>query len=115
MITGHFESLDEYLLKARWSDWWEKNDSLFEAGTRYRYGQKMSPGLLIDRLNHDDLLVRRACYDELVIYTGVSLPFDAEGAWRIQVLQRKAWMQWWEENKLTFPTGKWVYQGELLS
>ncbi len=39
----------------------------FAPRTRYRYGQPLSPALLIDVLGADDLGVRRAAYDELVI------------------------------------------------
>jgi hypothetical protein len=114
LITGHYESLDEYLLRSRWAEWWEENEHQFENGTRYRYGKRMSPKILIDRLAHDDLLVRIACYDELVIYTGVNLPFDAEGPWRKQLLQHNEWLCWWEENKNTFPVGKWLFHGEQI-
>ena len=115
LITGHYESLDEYLLRARWQEWWDENNHRFSNGIRYRYGKLMSPEILIERLAHDDLLVRIACYDELVIYTGVDLPFDAEGPWRSQVLQRNEWSHWWDENKALFPAGKWLFHGEELS
>ena len=75
----------------------------------------MSPEILIERLGHDDLLVRRASYDELVIYTGVELPFDPEGPWRVQLLQHKEWKHWWEENKDSYPVGKWLFHGNILS
>jgi hypothetical protein len=115
LITGHYESVDEYLLKARWSEWYERNAHAFKTGTRYRYGNPMSPEILIERLGHDDLLVRLACYDELVVYTGVKLPFDAEGPWRLQLLQRNEWKSWWDENKSTFPVGQWLFHGKNVS
>ena len=80
IITGHHEDPEESLLRNRWIEWWEKNSGNFQEGCRYRHGEPMDPGTLLNRMWHDDPLVRRAAYDELVLSTGVHLPFDAEGA-----------------------------------
>jgi hypothetical protein len=73
----------------------------------------MDPGVLVGRLAHDDPAVRRRAYDELVITTGVRLPFDAEGAWRVQVHHRTAWERWWREVQDEYPCGRWTFHGEL--
>ena len=65
-------------------------------------------------LSHDDPLVRRSTYDELVISTGAQLPFDAEGPYRIQVSHRRAWEQWWQEYAPRFPNGRWTFHGEEI-
>ena len=75
----------------------------------------MSSKLLIDRMRHDDLLVRRACYDELVISTGVHLPFDADGPWRVQESHIEAWEHWWDTEGKKLPQGAWLFHGERIS
>ena len=50
-------------------------------------GLPMSPAQLITDLEEDDRLVRSSAYDELVIVTGVRLPFDVSGSWRVQKAQ----------------------------
>jgi tetratricopeptide (TPR) repeat protein len=114
IITGHHEDPEESLLRNRWAQWWEKHSSHFEDGFRYRHGRLMDPGLLIDRLSHDDSMVRRATYDELVIAAGQRLPFDAEGPYRVQMLHISAWRQWWAENSDSFPEGRWTFHGETI-
>ena len=74
----------------------------------------MDPGLLLDRMSHDDPMVRRSTYDELVIATGQRLPFDAEGPYRVQTLHVDSWRRWWTENKEQFPSGRWSFHGELI-
>ena len=75
----------------------------------------MSPALLIEDLSHDDRLVRSSAYDELVIVTGVQLPFDVDGSWRIQKAQVSAWNIWWSEHKANYPVGRWVLHGTPYS
>ena len=84
----------------------------FESGLRYRYGKLFGPEILISCLRHDSLLIRQHSYDELVIATGVKMHFDYDGPFQIQQRQIEAWENWWEENKETFPTGRWFFQGE---
>ena len=91
LITGHFESVDEYLLRNRWKSWLEKNTGRFVQGIRYRSGQPINPAQMIAQLNNDDALVRLAAYDELVISTGNQLPFDPDGPWHVQQVQLRRW------------------------
>jgi hypothetical protein len=111
LITGHHENTEDYLLKARWQAWLEENDQ-WVSGVRYRNGKIFSPSILIEGLQHDDRIVRMSSYDELVITTGVRLPFDVDGAWRIQKAQVLAWEQWWQEQ-VDYPIGRWIFQGNV--
>jgi len=114
LITGHHEDPEESLLRNRWTHWWEEHKNHFEDGFRYRHGRLMDPGLLISRLSHDDPMVRRSTYDELVIATGIRLPFDAEGPYRVQTLHIATWRTWWAENREHFQSGRWTFHGELI-
>ena len=111
ILTGHPESVDESLLRSRWSEWWSKNASSFTVGVRYRHGRRFDPGVLVERLAHEDALIRRSTLDELVISTGVRLPFDPEGPFRVQVAHQSAWRRWWRENAEQWPAGKWAFHG----
>ena len=113
LITGHHENTEDYLLRARWQTWLDTHNH-FVRGIRYRRGEPMSPSTLIDALSHDERIVRMSAYDELVIMTGVNLPFDVDGIWRLQKEQIHAWKDWWSRHQETFPVGKWVYQGSLI-
>ncbi len=114
LLTGHHEDPEESLLRNRWVQWWESHSEHFEPSFRYRHGRLMDPGLLIDRLGHDDSLVRRATYDELVIASGSRNPFDAEGPFRVQLNHIAAWRTWWQENRERFPCGRWTFHGEQV-
>jgi HEAT repeat protein len=115
IITGHHEDPEESLLRNRWIDWWEKNGGNFQEGARYRHGELMAPGTLLTRLEHDDSLVRRSAYDELVISTGEHLPFDADGPYRVQVNHIQAWQHWWRSMDTDrFPPGNWWFHGESI-
>ena len=114
VLTGHHEPVEESLLRNRWLDWWEEHSGRFHEGHRYRHGQPMSPSLLITRMSHDDPLVRRSSYDELVISTGTRLPFDAEGPWRVQEAHLAAWRRWWTQQDAARLTGRWTFHGELI-
>ena len=74
----------------------------------------MTAKTLIDRMSHDDSIVRRSCYDELVISTGVRLPFDIDGPWRVQNAHRRRWLRWWNEKGVDLPCGAWVFHGEVI-
>jgi hypothetical protein len=74
----------------------------------------LTPEVLVQALGHDDALVRRGSYDELVISTGESLPFDAEGPYRLQVAHQRAWKQWARENSQRFPAGSWWFDGQTI-
>ncbi|MBN1334993.1 MAG: HEAT repeat domain-containing protein [Deltaproteobacteria bacterium] len=113
-LTGHAEgSPDAPDLHRNWKHWWEENREAFSPGLRYREGRVLDPGILVDRLAHDDPVVRRRAYDELVITTGVRLPFDVEGAWRVQVHHRTAWERWWREVRDAYPRGRWTFHGDV--
>ena len=114
IITGHHEDPEESLLRNRWTHWWDEHQGHFEDGFRYRHGRLMDPGLMIARLSHDDPMVRRSTYDELVIATGQRLPFDAEGPFRIQVQHIEYWKRWWSENKDHYASGRWTFHGETI-
>ncbi|MDP6932790.1 MAG: HEAT repeat domain-containing protein [Myxococcota bacterium] len=114
LITGRHEDPEEAMLAHRWNEWWHHNEGNFVQGTRYRHGEPLHAGLLVNRLGHDEALVRLACYDELVITTGVGLPFDAEGPYRVQLTHRNAWARWWRENRTEQPVGRWTFHGEPI-
>ena len=113
-ITGHHEDPEESLLRNRWGEWWEREGGRYQDGLRYRHGRLLDPGVLIERLAHDDAIVRRGTYDELVISTGHRLSFDAEGPWRVQVNHLRAWRAWWSEQKGRFPAGRWFFHGDVI-
>ncbi|MFT4979512.1 MAG: HEAT repeat protein [Myxococcota bacterium] len=113
VLTGHHEPLEESLLRNRWLEWWAENRTHFNEGQRYRHGDLMSPGHLIRRMAHDDALVRRSSYDELVISTGTRLPFDADGPWRVQSAHLDAWRTWWRQQGQE-TVGRWTFHGELI-
>ncbi|MCK6503523.1 HEAT repeat domain-containing protein [Myxococcota bacterium] len=112
MITGHHEDPEESLLRNRWLAWWEQHQGNFRDGLRYRHGRLLDPGLLIERMGHDDVLVRRNAYDELVIGTGVHLPFDADGPYRVQVQHQARWREWWGKEVARWKSGRWTFHGE---
>ncbi len=111
LMTGHHENTEDYLLRARWQSWLDEHNAWIP-NVRYRAGLPMSPAQLIEGLQHDDRLVRSSAYDELVITTGVRLPFDVDGTWRCQQAQVRAWQTWWTEQKPTYPIGCWMLHGE---
>ncbi|MEL6347799.1 MAG: HEAT repeat domain-containing protein [Myxococcota bacterium] len=113
ILTGHHESADESLLRNRWQAWWEANQGEFRDGQRYRHGQQMSPALLVERMCHDDPLVRRSSYDELVISTGVRQPFDADGPWRVQQAHLARWRVWCREQDEEL-IGRWAFHGDVI-
>jgi len=114
LLTGHHEELDRPGLHACWEQWWERHEMGFTEGVRYRDGQVLTVDLLVDKLGHDDPLVRRGAYDELVVSTGCQLPFDADGPWRVQVRHRKEWRKWCKEHGEQFPAGSWWFDGAAV-
>jgi len=114
MITGNHEDLEQPGLHALWEKYWEENESRFQPGIRYRDGQIMDLGLLVDKLGDDDPLVRRGAYDELVISTGCNLPFDADGPWRVQLIHRSAWRRWVRAHDEGFGRGDWWFNGQSI-
>jgi HEAT repeat protein len=115
ILTGHHEPPEVPDLRHRWKRAWSDMEKAFIPGVRYRYGRKLDPGVLIERLGADELLTRRSAYDELVITTGVQLPFDADGVWRLQVHHRLAWEQWWLEHRGDYQAGTWTFHGDVVS
>ena len=114
LITGHHEDPEESLLRNRWMTWWDRHQHDFREGQRYRHGRPYDPGLLIERLRHDDPAVRRTSYDELVISTGAVLPFDAEGPYRVQQAHLREWGLWWTEQRSRYPSGGWYFHGDRI-
>ncbi|MCB9759839.1 MAG: HEAT repeat domain-containing protein [Alphaproteobacteria bacterium] len=114
LLTGHREDPDEPGVHARWERWWEQSCDGFAEGVRHRYGERLSPSLLAEKLLDDDPLVRRGAFDELVITTGAQLPFDADGPWRVQVAHQRAWRRWCAENADLFPPGRWSFHGQTI-
>jgi HEAT repeat protein len=114
IITGHFESSEEPLLRPRWQAWWDRNSGHFKPGYRYRLGKPMEIAQLIEHLKHDNRIVRQAAYDELVIATGVFLPFDIDGPWRVQQTHLFAWQNWWKKNEAQFSMGSWYFHGQKI-
>jgi tetratricopeptide (TPR) repeat protein len=114
VITGHREDLEDAHPRQRWLEWWEEHGPDFEERARYREGQPLTIRGLVARLGHDDLAARQAAYDELVIATGESLPFDADGPWRVQLAHRAAWERWWADNAHDLPASGWCFHGGEL-
>lgn len=114
VITGRREDLEDAHPRQRWLDWWAEHGPDFEERTRYREGQPLSIRTLVARLAHDDFGARQAAYDELVIATGESLPFDADGPWRVQLAHRAAWERWWADNAHDLPSTGWCFHGGEL-
>ncbi|MCB9746266.1 MAG: HEAT repeat domain-containing protein [Alphaproteobacteria bacterium] len=114
LLTGHREDPDLPGVHARWERWWEERASDFTEGVRYRYGRPLDPLLLTEKLGDDDRLVRRGAYDELVITTGNTLPFDADGPYRVQLAHRRAWWAWCQKNADRFPAGGWTFHGREI-
>ena len=74
----------------------------------------MSLGQLIENLKNDNRVVRQAAYDELVISSGIFLPFDIDGPWRVQQSHLFAWQEWWKANHTDFKAGGWFFHGEQI-
>ena len=114
LLTGHHEDTNRPGLHACWEQWWERHEGGFDEGIRYRDGTVMTVDLLAGKLAHDDPLVRRGAYDELVISTGCHMPFDGDGPWRLQVAHRRAWNRWCKEHRDQFPAGRWWFDGAAV-
>lgn len=112
IISGHHESTEESLLRNRWASWLEAHGGHLQDGVRFRHGRRMDPGLMIERMGHDDAQVRSSTYDELVIGTGVRLPFDADGPFRVQVQHQSRWRAWWAAEQPRWPAGRWTFHGD---
>ena len=110
ILTGREEDATEPGVRGRWSTWWEQHGGQFPEGVRHRRGHVYDAGLLISDMTHADAYVRRTAYDELVIATGQSLPFDADGPWRVQGAHLRAWQDWWATSSLQ--PGRWYLDGE---
>ncbi len=113
LITGHHEE-DDPGFRSRWHAWWDANADRFPPGVRHREGRVFGLGFLLDRMAFDDPWVRRTAYDELCILTGVRLPFDADGPWRLQVAHLRAWRRWWVEHKPDYLDGGWYLDGTRI-
>jgi HEAT repeat protein len=114
LILGHREDPEEPGVHSRWERVWEDRRHQFRDGVRYRDGQPMSPAVLVKKLGDDDPFVRRGAYDELVITTGHTLPFDSEGPWRVQVAHQRAWQRWCHAHAAELPLGRWTFHGGVI-
>lgn len=112
VLTGHRVDLEEAHLRARWESWWNENRARFDDGGRWRGGNPLGVRALIERLGNDDGAVRQSSYDELVIATGVRLPFDADGPWRMQLAHRAAWQRWYADHAHQLPSSGWLFHGD---
>jgi len=114
LLTGHAEEMDDPGSRTRWNLWWEREGDRFAPGVRHRHGKVLDAGVLIERMRSDDSWVRRTSYDELVITTGVALPFDSDGPWRLQQAHLRAWGRWWIEHRAVFQSGRWYLDGQAI-
>jgi hypothetical protein len=115
IITGHQEEMDQPGWKSRWNLWWEQNEQMMSPGVRHRNGAVYDMSLLIDNMTHSDPWVRRTAYDELVITTGHTLPFDADGPWRTQQAHLRGWRHWWKEAQSWLQPGQWYLDGQTIT
>lgn len=114
LLTGHVESLEDGHPRQRWEAWWEANKHNFDDHRRYRYGRPFGVPEMLERLGNDDAAVRTVGYDELVISTGVRLPFDVDGPWRMQLKHRAAWERWYADHAHGLPRTGWLFHGESI-
>ena len=111
LLTGERQDPEEPHPRLRWEAWWSAHQGDFSEGVRYRYGKPFGVRTLIERLGADDAQVRQSAYEELVISTGVRLPFDAEGPWRMQLGHREAWSRWHADHAHELPATGWLFHG----
>ncbi len=114
LLTGHTESLEDGHPRQRWEAWWEANKHNFDDHRRFRYGKPFGVREMLERLAHDDAGVRTVGYDELVISTGVRLPFDVDGPWRVQQHHRATWERWYADHIHELPRTGWLFHGESI-
>ncbi|MCB9686100.1 MAG: HEAT repeat domain-containing protein [Alphaproteobacteria bacterium] len=115
ILSGRVDDPAEPGIRHRWNEWFEKEGKDLAPGLRHRYGKPMDAGLLLDRMEDPDPYVRRTAYDELVITSGQTLPFDADGPWRVQVAHLRTWRRWWAGARHKYPSGRWVLDGEVVA
>lgn len=114
LLTGHADDTDEPGYRNRWRAWWRSNADRMSPGIRHRGGVVFDLGTVIEKLEDDDGWVRRGAYDELVITTGQSIPFDADGPWRLQRAHVRAWRDWFHRNRSRFSPGRWFLDGKAI-
>lgn len=113
ILTGHEVDPTEAGVRGRWTTWWKQHGDRFTEGVRHRRGQVFDCGLLVGDMSHHDAYVRRTAYDELVIASGTTLPFDADGPWRVQRAHLRAWEAWWSTARHLQP-GRWYLDGTAV-
>jgi HEAT repeat protein/thioredoxin-like negative regulator of GroEL len=114
ILTGRMDDPTEPGVRARWHDWWELHQKDFAQGVRYRFGKPFDLQLLLDTMDDPDPYQRRTSYDELVITSGQSLPFDADGPVRVQLAHKRAWRRWFQVARGRFAAGRWVLDGRVI-
>lgn len=114
ILTGRVDDPTEPGVRARWHDWWEQHGRDLSPGVRYRFGRPFDLQTLLDAMDDPDPYARRTAYDELVIASGQSLPFDADGPVRVQLAHKRAWRRWFQAARGRFPAGRWVLDGRPI-
>jgi HEAT repeat protein len=114
IFTGRVDDPAEPGVRGRWHDWWEQHGKDFASGVRYRFGKPFELGSLLDAMEDPEPYARRTAYDELVIASGQSLPYDADGPVRVQLAHKRAWRRWHQVARGRFPAGRWVLDGQVI-
>ncbi len=85
----------------QWSEWWQANQNRFDSKKRWRRGKPFTLGGCIEEMKDPKrkYCERQRAYLELIIRSGVHIPFEAD--WFIPKQQEaiEKWEEWWEENK----------------
>lgn len=106
-------SLDQQL----WQSWFQQHKDQFVEGLRYRNGQLMTPGEILNGLvsNQTPYKIRQFLYEELRINYDVNIAFNADDLVYMQKNQLNEIYQWVEQNKASFKPGSWYFNGtEIL-
>ena len=114
LLSGRDDDVNRPGFKHRWMTWHDQTGSQLEQGVRHREGRIFDLALLIKHMDYPDAWTRRTAYDELVIASGHTAPFDAEGPWRVQQANLRAWKRWWQSNRQRFPAGHWHLHGATI-
>ncbi|MBI9089323.1 MAG: HEAT repeat domain-containing protein [Desulfobacterium sp.] len=85
----------------QWTQWWQANQNRFDSNTRWRRGKPFTLGACIEEMTDPKrrYCERQRAYLELIIRSGVYIPFEAD--WFIPKQQEAIgkWEEWWAENK----------------
>lgn len=85
----------------QWIQWWQANQNRFDSNKRWRRGKPFTLGACIQEMADPKqrYCQRQRAYLELIIRSGVHIPFEAD--WFIPKQQEAIgrWEEWWAENK----------------